>query len=241
MSARDWTPILAGVVGSQAHGTAGPDSDVDTMTVALAPTMEFLGLHPPVGKAATRVTNDPDTVTHEAGKFAALALKCNPSILELLFLPWEDYTTFLSPYAPELWIQRGAFLSRKAVRNAYLGYATAQFERIERRSVEDGTHTFSSDVRNRTAKHARHLLRLLECGAQLHATGTMSVAVADPQALREFGDMVADERGAGLDLARRRIEHYEEVFDRTVSPLPESPDEETVERWLRAVRRMHLS
>lgn len=241
MNAALWRPILSGVVGSQAHGTAGPDSDVDTMTVALAPTEEFLGLHPPVGAAATRVTNDPDTVTHEAGKFAALALKCNPSILELLFLPEDAYATMHMPYGAELWLGRGAFLSRRAVRNAYFGYATAQFQRIERRSVEIGTHTFSSDVRGRTAKHARHLLRLLECGAQLYATGTMSVRVADPQALREFGDAVAVEGDAGLNLARERLAHYEEVFDRAVSPLPESPDERAVEQWLRAVRRMHLS
>lgn len=237
MSVAEWTPILSGVVGSQAHGTAGPDSDVDTMTVALAPTMEFLGLHPPVGKAATRVTNDPDTVTHEAGKFAALALKCNPSILELLFLPESEYTVIRHPYAAELLIQRGAFLSRKTVRNAYLGYANAQFAKL--RARDDGT--FSSDVRNRTAKHARHLARLLGCGAQLYATGTMSVRVADPQELREFGDAVADGGEMGLTLASRRLDHYEEVFDRTVSPLPESPDERTVEWWLRSVRRMHLS
>ena len=46
--------LLSGVVGSTACGLAGPDSDVDRLGVYAAPTIEFHGLYPPLGKNATK-------------------------------------------------------------------------------------------------------------------------------------------------------------------------------------------
>lgn len=59
----DWTPLLVGTVGSHAYGLAGPDSDVDTLAFAAAPTARFHGLSLPTGKDATKTSTDPDAET----------------------------------------------------------------------------------------------------------------------------------------------------------------------------------
>src|SRR5690606_31256568 len=91
LSPEDGTLLLSGIVGSVAYGLAGPDSDVDRLGVYAAPTTAFHGLHPPVGKAASKATTSPDCTLHEAGKFAALLLGGNPTITELLWLPDDLY------------------------------------------------------------------------------------------------------------------------------------------------------
>src|SRR5690242_18226677 len=86
-----WTPLITGVVGSQAYGLAGPDSDTDLLSVSAAPTTEFHGLNPPWAKRATRVSHSPDITVHEVGKFISLCLSANPTVNELLWLPSDCY------------------------------------------------------------------------------------------------------------------------------------------------------
>ncbi|WP_187171929.1 DNA polymerase beta superfamily protein, partial [Enterococcus faecium] len=58
--------LLEGIVGSTAYGLAGPDSDEDRLGIYAAPTEEFHGLNPPVGKRESVVTKAPDASYHEA-------------------------------------------------------------------------------------------------------------------------------------------------------------------------------
>ena len=129
---------------------------------------------------------------------------------------------------------RSAFLSRTAVRNAYLGYATQQFKRLENR----GDGSFSADTRKRTAKHARHLYRLHAQGIMLWQAGHLTVRLPHGDAVlcRAFGDEVA---AGDLEAGRRVIAWAEHIFDTSQTPLPERPDEATVEAWLQEVRRAH--
>lgn len=222
------TLLLLGVVGSTAYGLAGPDSDVDRLGMYAAPTVEFHGLRPPVGKAATIVRNDPDETLHEAGKFASLALSGNPTVMELLWL--TDYEVD-HPLGLELVDIRSAFLCAPRVRDAYLGYATQQFKRLDERG-----DNFGSDLRKRTAKHARHLMRLCYQGLTLYRTGELVVRLSEPEAFLEFGERVA-EQGSGLAL--KMVRSYEDAFNGTTSVLPDRPDEAKVEAWLKEVRRAH--
>lgn len=224
------TVLLSGIVGSTAYGLAGPDSDVDRLGVYAAPTIAFHGLHPPVGKDASIVKNNPDITMHEAGKLAKLCLGGNPTVMELLWL--KSYET-LTPFGRELIGIRSSFLSAKKVRDAYLGYATAQFKRLESR--EDGS--FSADTRKRTAKHARHLMRLCHQGFILYASGRLVIELENPEVFKEFGETVAS---GDIQAARDLISKYEEKFDSIESVLPVFPDEPLVERWLRRVRAAHL-
>ena len=200
--------LLSGIVGSHAYGLATQDSDVDRLGVFAAPTEEILSLHPP---ADSLVNVKPDITYHEARKYLSLALKCNPTVTELLWL--EDYEV-TSELGWELIGIRCSFLSASYVRNAYLGYATQQFRRLENR----GDGSFSSDTRLRTAKHARHLLRLLDQGLQLYRDGHLTVRVDDPDLYHDFGRAVA---AGDLDMARERLGHAESLFDEARTSIVE--------------------
>lgn len=114
------TILLSGIVGSTAYGLDGPGSDVDRLGLFVTPTLELLGLRLPL---ESHVTVKPDATFHEAAKAARLILAGNPTASELLWLPDGLYET-RTPLGDEMIALRAAFLSGKAVRNAYLGYAT---------------------------------------------------------------------------------------------------------------------
>lgn len=218
--------LLSGVVGSTAYGLAHEDSDVDRLGLFAAPTREFHGLSTP---KASIVEKDPDVTMHEAGKFCRLALNGNPTVMELLWL--EEYEV-LTPLGQELIRIRSSFLSASRVRNAYLGYATEQFKRLENR----GDGTFGPDLANRTAKHARHMNRLLIQGFELWSTGSLTLRLDHPMDVQSFGTQVSL---GNMTAARELLEDYEAAFDANPSVLPEQPDEGAVEEWLHQVRDAH--
>ncbi|MFI0355170.1 DNA polymerase beta superfamily protein [Actinomadura sp. 9N407] len=222
--------LLSGVVGSTAYGLATPESDVDRLGVFAAPTVLFHGLRPPTGRQASRVSTDPDVTQHEAGKFAALCLGVNPTVSELLWLEEYEVRTELGERLVGI---RKAFLSAQRVRDAYFGYAVSQFRRLENR----GDGSFSADTRKRTAKHARHLARLVHQGLGLYASGELKVRLDDPQWFRDFGERVAQ---GELNEARGVLAKAEARFDEARTPLPERPDEGAVEGWLLEVRAAFL-
>lgn len=222
------TVLLSGIVGSTAYGLATSESDVDRLGIYAAPTTAFHGLRPLAGKAATTVTTSPDVTMHEAGKYAALCLSMNPSVTELM---WLDQYEIRTPLGDALIGIRTAFLSAARTRDAFLGYAESQFHRLETRC--DGS--FSADLK-RTAKHARHLARLVQQGRELYATGHLTVRLAAPQRIREFGERVA---AGDLQVARHLLARAEADFDAIRTPLPERPDEGAVKRWLHDVRAAH--
>lgn len=221
--------LLSGIVGSTAYGLAGPESDVDRLGMFAAPTVAFHGLHRPEESV---VHTAPDQTMHEAAKFCRLALGGNPTVMELMWLPDELYET-RTDLGDELIAVRDAMLSAPRARDAYLGYATQQFRRLENR----GDGSFSADTRKRTAKHARHLARLVHQGRHLYATGKLQIRLDDPQWYHDFGDQVA---GGDLDAARKLLADAEDAFDAIRTPLPDRPDEPAVERWLLTVRAAFL-
>lgn len=227
------TTILRGIVGSTAYGLDHEESDIDRLGLFVAPTVKFHGLHPPIGKAASRVQKIPSDYTeHEAGKYVSLLLKANPNVTELLWLPDELYEV-RTPEGDGLIELRMKFLSATAVRNAYLGYATQQFRKLQDR----GDGTFSSDTSKRTEKHARHLKRLCWQGLTLYRSGYLPIKVEDPEEYRRFGREAAERPEFASDM----ISNYEYAFNETTSVLPESPDERAAEFWLIGTRARHYS
>jgi hypothetical protein len=180
--------LLEGVVGSGSM-----------LGIYAEPAISFHGLYPP------KHSTNPDVTMQEALKFCRLALDMNPTVYELLWL--EGYMVKTS-LGEELIRIRKSFQSRTAVRNAYLGYATQQFKRLQR----------TGDL-PRGEKNARHLLRLLIQGADLYSTGELTVRLSDPEYVRRFGkEAIADP-----DVAVRMIRNAELMFNASDSPLPESP------------------
>jgi predicted nucleotidyltransferase len=222
------TVLLSGIVGSTAYGLAHEGSDIDRLGLFVYPTQRLLALSEP---KETIVTTKPDVTLHEARKWCRLAVKGNPTVLELVWLPAYETATELGQ---ELIAIRTAFLSRVAIRNSYLGYATQQFHRLKAR----GDGTFSADTRNRTCKHARHLLRLLAQGTELHMTGQLTVRLS-PQAVAVVPAM-AREIAQDPSLAADAINEARSVFDEP-GVLPDQPDRAAVEAWLLRVRRHYLT
>ncbi|MFI6849021.1 nucleotidyltransferase domain-containing protein [Kitasatospora sp. NBC_00085] len=226
MTTAPGTVLLAGVVGSTAYGFAHAGSDIDRLGLYAAPTEEFHGLHRP---AESHVTTGPDVTLHEAAKWCRLALTCNPTASELAWLPDGLYET-RSPLGEELIAIRASFLSAKAVRSSYLGYADQQFRKLLTRDTTDPA------TRRRAAKHARHLVRLVEQGVRLHETGENVVRLPDPERVRELGERIADHPATAEPLLAAAAE-------RLARPgvLPAAPDPRPAEAWLRRVRAAHYT
>lgn len=221
--------LLRGVVGSSAYGLAREGSDIDRLGIFAYPTDAFWGLR---NLDDSVVTHEPSDVTlHEVAKYVRLALKCNPTILELMWLP-EHLIEINTVHGKTLRHMREAFLSTKAVRDSYGGYAKQQVERLQRRN-KDGKEGFSSDTKKRTAKHARHCFRLLEQGRQLLVTGNMNIRVADPASYWSFDNATVEQIVA-------RFEEGDEEFRSAPSCLPDEPDFASVELFLHSVRRYYL-
>jgi hypothetical protein len=224
------SPLLLGIVGSTAYGLGRTGSDVDRLGVYAAPTFDFARLYPLAERKWTIVQHKPSDVTlHEAGKFCRLALNGNPTITEAMWLP-DDLYEVRTDLGNELIGIRSAFLSAERVKLAYLGYVEEQFVRL----VNKGE--FKSTYRARTEKHARHIRRLLDQGIGLYATGRLEIRVEDPERYFDFGRRAA----ADPDLVTGVLAEARETFAATRSPLPDRPDEATVERWLLRVRAAHL-
>lgn len=222
--------LLRGVVGSTAYGMAREGSDVDRLGVFAYRTDAFWRLDS-LKQTHVDLAPLPDMTEHEIAKYLTLALKCNPTIMELLWLPLAGYE-IRTAIGEELRRMRAAFLSEKGVRNAYGGYAKEQANRLAQRNAE-GKDGFSSDTKKRTAKHARHCFRLLEQGRELLETGELTVQVKDPTVYWRFDNMPVKDILAAFEEADRE-------FQAVVSVLPDSPDRTRVDAYLYRVRRTLL-
>lgn len=228
--------LLRGVVGSTAYGLAGPDSDIDRLGIYAAPMATVLGLNGSgdlIDGSQTvddsLVQHEPDLTLHEVGKYVRLALSANPTILELLWLPEYEIETAVGHL---LVVNRSIFLSDR-VKARYGGYAKAQALRLLR-NHQEGKKGFSSDVRNRTAKHGRHCRRLLIQGAGILMTGEVTVKLDETQQtiVRQAGERAASNPEAFSEEMLRSID----LFYAIESTLPEKPNVAKADAILQTIR-----
>lgn len=221
--------ILEGVVGSTLYGLDTEDSDIDKAGIFIYPTKKILSLSP--GKETfTKQEDFPDSkdgdfVYHELGKFFKLAIKGNPSVLELLYLP--QYTT-LNYYGWTLVHNRQLFLSSVHIKNAYGGYAIQQVTKLRKREAE-GREGFGPKTKNRYAKHARHLFRLLQQGSELLTTGTLTFPVTNREELFSIGELSIEE------IEKHFNDKFEE-FDKITPVIPDYADLEKLNKLLYNIR-----
>lgn len=203
--------LLQGTVGSTAYGLNGPDSDIDTLAMGTYQTQEFFKLAAP---KESMVTHSPDMTIHEAGKYCRLALKCNPTVTELMWLDDYDIVTY---WGAELIDIRNTFLSEKYVREAYLGYAKSQLTRLQDRDHK------------RATKHAMHMARLTNQGYELYTTGKVTIKVQDPQWYHNFKLL---DRSDWIDWFNKE----EAKFRAAKCVLPAEADTDPAEQWLLDLR-----
>jgi len=220
-------PALLGVVGSKAYGLDHATSDTDMCGIYVAATEEVLGLGQ-VTDCFDAVGAERDVKLYEIGKAMRLLLAANPSMIELLFLGSYEQ---LDEDGESLVSQREIFLGSEQVRGAYGGYVLAQAKRLVARGG-----SFSSDTANRTAKHARHCLRLLEQGRQLLTTGTLAVRVSDPAGLVVRAETALSDSQAFYE----EVEHAVHALDDLETVLPEHADRGKANELLVSIRRRQL-
>lgn len=233
--------LLQGIVGSTAYGLANEGSDIDQLGVYAAPADVVLGLNgsslddlqSPQSVDDSLVKHEPDLTLHEVGKYVSLALKANPTVLELLFLP--TYTVE-SDGGAALFFNRHLFLSSHFVKARYGGYARAQLHRLMNRQAE-GREGFSSDVGARTEKHGRHCARLILQAQEILRNGTLTVHVGEHRGrLFELGRLASEDPSAFEATMIPLLDNLDEIK----SPLPEYPDRDAVNRLLVGIRRLYL-
>lgn len=214
--------ILEGITGSKAYGLDTADSDEDIKGIYVAPTTEVLGLF---GVKETIDHTDPDWTYHEVGKFINLAMKCNPTLLELLFL--EGYTV-TSKFGRMIVDNRHHFLSN-TVYHSYGGYAISQARKLNARGG-----TFGNGRNKRYSKHARHCFRLLYQGKELLETGNLTVRVKAEmrERLFEIGELPPHELVSLFESEFKK-------FDEIKSVLPEKPNTQEINKLLLRIRKGH--
>ena len=163
--------ILKVIVGSRAHGLAGPESDFDYRGVFLHPTSHILALGakpkqtewvegvPIPDYVQDTASGKIDDTAWELGHFLNLATHCNPTILEVFAAPIESATEDgerMRALLPNIWHPHG-------VKDAFVGYGLNQ-----RKKFLDG-----KDVRPH--KYAVAYLRVLYQASVLLTEGRLPV------------------------------------------------------------------
>lgn len=224
LSAEDLRPwiIYRCQVGSHAFGLADDRSDEDMRGIYLPPAR----LHWSLFKLPDHIQladGSKDRLScWELEKFLTMAMKANPSALEVL---WTPLVVEANDLALRLREMRQAFLTRHLYKT-YSGYVLSQFRRMSR-AVSTGNQY--------TPKWGMHLIRLLYSGIDALETGELRM---DMTAYRD--ELLAIKSGAWSfgrvrDKALDLDNEFQEVYRRT--RLPEQPDYERVNAFLIEARR----
>jgi|LGVE01.1.fsa_nt_gb predicted nucleotidyltransferase len=125
---RNYT-IFEGISGSRAYGNSTPESDYDYRSLVLPPLDVLLDPSKKFGQK-TSWEDGEDRVAMNVIKFAELAVKANPNIIELLFLPEECITYTTDAYSTLTKHKYG--LLTKQCEHTYKGYAMQQLSRMNK-------------------------------------------------------------------------------------------------------------
>jgi predicted nucleotidyltransferase len=120
--------IYRAVHGSRAYGTHMPHSDRDEKGVCIPQDPRYYFGYKKFEQKDNGWSDGNDRCIFDLRKFFSLALKCNPNIIEMLYVEEEDILQ-INDLGKELRDNRDIFLSRDAA-NTFVGYATSQLHRI---------------------------------------------------------------------------------------------------------------
>lgn len=236
--------ILRGVVGSTVHGLNVQDGieDRDEMGICIEPIEAAMGIGAPFEQfiyrsAAEREhrhdapskAGDLDLTIFSLRKYVRLAMKGNPTILLLLFVPRESIL-HMDARGSQLRDLTPNILSR-AAGGAFLGYLQAQRQRLtgERGQMRVNRNDLK-DKYGFDTKYAMHMLRLGFQGVELLSTGHLSLPMREPERAWLYG---VRQGGATLQECLTRAGELEaelkDLLDTSV--LPKEPDAAAVEAW----------
>jgi uncharacterized protein len=212
--------VLQAVTGSRAYGLNHAQSDIDKMSVFVAPTVQVAGLNW-ASKHESWSDAGPegdDNTGHEIGKFLRLTLKSNPTLIELYFM--DDYE-ILDEVGQGMIDIRDAVLYTDGIRHAYYNYALSQLRRVE------------AEYPDHKPKMARHCLRIARQGIEILETGNLTVRVPDPDEYFELDNLSFIYLIDKLDVAVANIMLAKSI-------LPDEPNRDKVAEFLEDVRRTNI-
>jgi len=214
---------LLGLQGSRGHGLAqSKDADYDYRGVFIAKNEELLSLSKPkdtieINKQAE--DGEAEFVFHEVEKFFRLALKGNPSIILLFFVPKYNFITGIGK---EIIANRNLFFGEQAIRKAFGGYAFSQILYLKRnQKFPDG---------KKIGKHLKHCFRLFDQGQELLETGKITLPLKNPQKYLD----ISKERD--VDKLMKTFEERDKEFQACKSVLPKEPNHFLANKLLLKIR-----
>lgn len=230
--------ILRGVVGSTIHGVSvSNQDDRDELGICIEPREYVIGLRhfetyvwrtQPEGVKSG--PGDLDLTIHSLRKFMRLAANGNPTIITLLYLP-EQFVCEADEWGRRLIQQREIMLCRKAGA-AFLGYMTAQRERLE--GIRGGRHGWRQalvDQYGFDTKYAGHLIRLGYQGVEFMRSGIITLPM--PQEQRELVVAIRTGQVPVNDVLTKAGELERDLRDLIdTSPLPEEANRVAIDAFL---------
>ncbi len=223
MIPKDLNVCLLGLQGSRALGFAETkDADYDYRGVFVAKNEDLLSMNSIKETIEINMgckDDDAEFVFHEVGKFFRLAMKGNPSVLSLFFVPkWN----LKSDIGDMIIKNKDLFLSDNAIRNAFGGYAMSQILYLKRNSkFKDG---------RKIGKHIKHCFRLFDQGQELLETGRITILLENPQ---KYID-ISKERN--MDKLFRMFEERDREFRSCKSVLGDELNEYMINKLLLKIR-----
>ena len=126
--------VLEVRAGSHAYGTETEDSDEDFRGVVLCPEEYYTGLKRFDQFAPKPEEYGKDVCYYDVRKFLTLAMKGNPSVLEIF---WQPRLKTVEPFAHSLLGFKDMVLSKRLVKH-HLGMAKSHMARIDQNSRHCG-------------------------------------------------------------------------------------------------------
>lgn len=166
--------------GSELHGAKVKDTDdLDIYGVYIEPPESALGLDrdeffvwSTAGNERRNGPDDIDVTLYSLRKWAALAVKGNPTALHFLFAP--NYSDYSEPWH-RIAAHREVFLSRQAAQQ-FRGFADAQLRRLQGIGTgKKGQRHEYIGVHGYDTKAAMHTIRLLHEGIELMRLGKITL------------------------------------------------------------------
>lgn len=216
----DFYIIATIIAGSRLYGLNTLKSDTDYRHVVIEPFDYMLDPRNSKDYVVANQADGTDEVTYGLSKFTNLAMRGNPSVIELLFAESENE----HPYWRMLRAIRKSFLSKKVL-SAYRGIISNHLDRL----VAGKGRKELIDLHGYDTKDASHVYRLLVNYSELIYQGKINVRLEASH--RE--NALAIKKGvydvAFADLLDQYI-HGFDLFNREAvsSKLPAEPDYELI-------------
>lgn len=200
------------VVGSHAYGLANDGSDVDIRGIYLAP-FELINTLNPCPSHISYINESGDYCYYELKKYLELALKNNPTILEVIYTNMGNWVNNLGQ---ELLIHRSRLLSSSAYKT-YSSYSLHQHKKT-------------------TGKARMHAVRLLLSAIHLFREGEPLIHVG------AYRDLLLD-IGRSTNRDEQHVRIYEDLYRELTdvaqsnpAGLPPTPDRAWANSFLLSCR-----